>query len=194
RSYVDAAAEASVVCVKAPQHATVHSAKRLDVRRPAGACAGDDVGPAVAIDVARSYVDAAAEAGVVCVKAPQHATVHSAKRLDVSHPAGACPGDDVAPAGAFADPRSYVDAAAEAGVVGVKASQQREIYAAQHLDVGRAAGSSGRDDVEDAVAIDVSQCDANAAEEAGAVGQEIEPDRASRVKDLHFGRAAGVPS
>src|SRR5262249_5081785 len=106
-SHAHAAAEVGVIGGKAGQDCPIDAAKRPDVTTPAGAGAGDDVGPAVAIDVARSYVDAAAEAGVVCVKAPQHATVHSAKRLDVRRPAGACAGDDVGPAVAIDVARSY---------------------------------------------------------------------------------------
>src|SRR5262249_17030963 len=57
--HLDAAAEGGVVGVEALENGAVLAAERLDVRPAAGAGAGDQVGEAVAVDVADGDEDAA---------------------------------------------------------------------------------------------------------------------------------------
>src|SRR5207249_2820702 len=88
-----------------------HAIEDLDVRPAAGARPGDDVGQAVAGDVAGRHGDAAAEAGPVGKVAFQQRAVLAAKDLDVRPAAGARPGDDVSEAVAIDVADGHVDAA-----------------------------------------------------------------------------------
>ncbi len=65
RADADAAAEAAAVGEEVRQQVgRIRAAEDPHVRAAAGAGAGDDVGPAIAVEVARRHVDAAGEAAV----------------------------------------------------------------------------------------------------------------------------------
>ena len=96
-----------------------------DVGAAAGAGAGDDVGAAVAVDVAGGDADAAGEAGGVGEEARRSARCRlgAAEDLDMRPAAGAGAGDDVGEAVAVDVAGGDEDAAGERGAVGEEARE-----------------------------------------------------------------------
>src|SRR5262249_61086199 len=92
---VDAAGEAGVVGEETLQQRAVLAAEDLDVRRDARPGAGDDVGGAVAVDVAGGHEHAAGERPVVGEETPDQGAGEAVEDLDVRAAGGAGAGDDV---------------------------------------------------------------------------------------------------
>src|SRR5204862_6308688 len=101
RGHVDPTGEARVVGEETRQQRKVLAAEDLDVRAAAGAGPGDDVGEAVAVDVAHGHVDAAAEAGVVGEEGADEGAGLAVDDLEVRPAAGPGAGDDAGGAAAL---------------------------------------------------------------------------------------------
>src|SRR5262249_44054152 len=149
-------------------------AEDLHVRATTRAGAGDDVGLAVAVDVAGCHRHAAVEVDVVGHEAHQQRPVLAAEDLDLRPTPGAGADDDVRGAVAVDVGRGDVDAAAEGGVERHEAHQQRAGLAVEDLDLRPAAGAGADDDVRHAVAVDIAAGHPHAAEEARGEGVELE--------------------
>src|SRR5262249_37886761 len=91
----DATAEVRVVCEERHEQPAAVTAKHLDVRAATLAGPGDDVGTAVAMEVAGGYVPAAAESRGVGEESEQSPPAGSAECPDVRAAAVAGAGDDV---------------------------------------------------------------------------------------------------
>src|SRR5207237_1129106 len=102
--------------------------EHLHLGAAARAGAGDDVRPAVAVDVAGRDEDAAGEGRGVGVEAPHDVRrVARGERLDVRPAAGAGPGDDVVHAVAVDVGRGDAHAAGEARGVGQEVVGERAV-------------------------------------------------------------------
>src|SRR5262249_11493170 len=121
--------------------------EHLHVRATARARPHDDVGPAVAVDVARGHVHAAGEARVEGVDAQDEAAVPPADDLHVRAAARPGPGDDVRKSVVVNIADRHGHAAAEGRVVGHElAAHLPGPAATEHLHVWPAAGPGPGDD------------------------------------------------
>src|SRR5207253_8948203 len=116
------------------------------VGRAALALADDDVGPAVAVDVAGRHVDAVGEVAKGGEVLQQRA-VRAAESEHVGAAAHAGTGDDVGPAVAVDVAAAHADAAREGGIVREEVVQGAAILAAEDIHVRAAAGVGADDNV-----------------------------------------------
>src|SRR5262249_48282860 len=89
RADTDAAREARVEGREAPQQGAVEAAEDLHVRPAARAGARDDIGVAVAVDVAGGHVDAPGEARIVGQEGPEDGQRRAVEDLDLGAATGA---------------------------------------------------------------------------------------------------------
>src|SRR5690606_10380909 len=157
-----------------------------DVRTAAGACARDDVGLAVAVQVADCHVDAAAEAGVVGKEAADR-LAGLAKDAHLRAAARACAGDDHRAGGAVDVAHCDVDAAAEVFVVGKEAGAEGLAVAVEDAHLRAAAGTGAGDDFRLAVVVQVADGQVDGALVGVAVRGEGD---AQRVVGVVHGHAA----
>src|SRR5262249_9638446 len=122
-----------------------------DVALPVRAGPGDDVGPAVAVEVAGRHEHAAAEVRPVGVEAGQFHPGDDAEDLDVRVGPRPRPGDDVGDAVAVEVAGRHPHPAGEPRVVGHEADERGQVPAAEGLDVRPAADVGAGDDVGEAV-------------------------------------------
>jgi hypothetical protein len=161
--------------------------------RPGG---GDDLGPLPGRRVGAGDADAARGRGVVSGEAAQERSVLAAEDLDLGAAAGVGAGDDVGSAVAVNVAGRHEGAAPEGGVVGEEAAQRPGEagagLAVEDPDFRGHAGSGGGDDVGGAVVVEVGLGDADAAQEGGVVGEELELLGAGDgVEDLDQRRRTG---
>src|SRR5205823_3238975 len=130
--------------------------ERLDVGAAARPGAGDDVGPAVAGQVARGDEHAAGEGPAVGEEALDAAAGGAAEHLDVRATARAGAGNDVGLAVAVHVAGGHGHAAAKQRVVGEERMDHGSRQAVEDLDVGAARGARAGDEVGEAVAVDVA--------------------------------------
>ena len=164
-----------------------------DLGAAAGPGPGDDVGFAVAVQVAGRDVNAPAEAGVKRVKALEDAFVGAGEDLDVGAAARAGASDDVGFAVAVDIPTGHFHAAVECRSVGKKLSQDRSVGAGEDLYVRPAAGTGAGNDVGVAIVVHVAGGDIHAAGEIGLIGiKAINQSQSSAVVHLDVRAAAGA--
>src|SRR5207253_7980784 len=110
--------------VEVEQHLReIAAAENSHVWTPALAGSRDDVGEAVAIDVAGGNTDAAAEIQIVGEEAGEQSAAGAGKDLDVRSAAGAGGGNDVGKAVAVDIAGRHKHAAAKTGIVRQEAAQ-----------------------------------------------------------------------
>ena len=150
----------------AGQFRGTHAAK--DAHRAADCRAGDDVGAAVRVEIARRHRDAAGIDRREREPVGQGAEIRAAQHAHLATAAAAA--DDQVDATVGVDvARRDIDAAGEPSAKRCNRMQQRQRAAVDHAH--RAAAGAGADDrVRSAVAVDVAEGDAHAA-------REVRPER-----------------
>src|SRR4051812_7730769 len=117
--------------------------------------AGDDVGPAIAVDIAGSQINAAAETGAVGIEAANRSgklrSRASAEDPHVRSAAGAGSRDDIGHAVAIYIARRHANAAAKIASVSEEASQLGAVDPANRPNVRPTARIGADDDVGPAV-------------------------------------------
>jgi hypothetical protein len=175
--HVDAALEGHVGDEEIVQFLTGGAIDNGDTRHAAGAGAGNDVGQAVAIDVASGDVDAVGRGVRVGNEAAEQGAVATAEDLDDRQGADIGAGDDVRVAVAVDIPGRDIDAVGLAGGISLEIAkdtgQRRERGAIENAHLRAAARSGARDDVGHAIAVDVTDRDADAAGEGAGIGEEV---------------------
>jgi len=128
------------------------------VRTAAGSCGGDDVGQAVAVDVARGDADAAVERGIVGVEARD--LVQPSSQAERAHVrvAAARPGDDIGQPVTINISARHEHTTGKQRIVGIEPGQlgRSPTGEANHADVRPATGTRARDDLFDSVAVNVA--------------------------------------
>src|SRR5262249_12436042 len=152
----DAAVESRIVDEEIAVQLAGLAGVNLDFRLATGALADDHVGKAIAIDVAAGDEDASGEVGAKRKHALQKGEIGSAKDFDMRPAPRTGAGDDVGESIVIHIARADARSTGECLAIRVETLQQREIGAAEHLDVGPAAGPGTGNDVRPAVAIDVA--------------------------------------
>jgi hypothetical protein len=157
--------------------------KHFDLGTGTRATASDDVDAAIAIHVSGRDTHAAEESSVVGEEAGQFAAVPTVEDFDVWPSTRSCSSDDVVPAIAIDVVCRDIDAAEKLGAVGEEALQFPAVNAVEDFDPRCLACSGSGDDVERAVAVDVTRGDSDSATERGILGQEAELFGSVRRKD-----------
>src|SRR5262249_22074144 len=124
---------------------------------------GDDVEPAVVVEVGGGDAHAADKRGVIGEEALDHGAALAAESFDVGRPTRAGAGDDVGIAVAVHVPARDIDPAREPGAVGIETENHGAAEAVKRLDMRSAARSSARDDIGEPVEIKVGGGDAHTA-------------------------------
>ena len=184
RGDVDPAHEGRVVGEEAADLRERRAVPHPHVRSAPEPRAGDDVGEAVAVDVARGHVHAAGECRVVGEEAADWREGHAVPDPDVRSAAGPRAGDDVRAAIAVDVARGDEHASGERRVVREEAADLGERHAIPHAHVRAAAGPRPGDDVELPVAVHVAERDAHASDKRRIVREEA-PIGARRVDHAH---------
>src|SRR5581483_6336475 len=170
------------------------SAEELYVWAAAGAGPGDD--RAQVVDAWRDghpvdsgHAHPALESRVIGEEAGDR-SAGTREYLDVRAAPGPGPGYDLRLAVGDDVRAGEEHAAGEGRIVGHELGDQGARLAVEHLDVRPAARAGGGDDVGHAVAVHVPGGDADAAAEAGVVGQDRAHEVGAAIVDVDHGRPA----